>query len=290
MLIVLDSPKLPHQSIDVPFTPLNCVWMGQFSRHLPLPCWGHHLIIFPLSEHDLLAPSTKLRSTEYLWLHADPASVPLYVQNSSSPEPVHVMILMLSPGFVLDMAEFLNIPANLNNLLQGIPLPKGDLLSDLLEMMVTARLDSAGVNEVFMEIVGHVLQLLRLRYMALVNFSDHKESTSQDLTGRLLQARQFIEAQYGTAIQTADIAQHVALSEYHFARLFKKAFGTTVYQYVRRQRLNGARHLLESTDLPITTIALDVGYASLSAFIQAFGKAFGLTPSHYRDQFANFEN
>lgn len=105
-----------------------------------------------------------------------------------------------------------------------------------------------------------------------------------------MQARQFIEARYLEPIKTKDIADHIALSEYHFARLFKTAFTMTVHQFVIRLRLNESRHLLEQTEHHITDVALMVGYNSLSAYINAFRRQFSVSPSIYRANFIGVEN
>jgi len=179
------------------------------------------------------------------------------------------------------MADFLHIPATFGDVLHGIPLSQGDAISQLAQTLATAIHDYDTAEELFFEVVGQMLQLLRLRHQTLTSLARHKRDTTTDLTSRLLEARQFIESHYLKAIQTVDVANHVALSEYHFARLFKTAFEVTVHQYVMRLRMDEARRLLESTDVSVTEIALAVGYNSLSAFIRAFGRTCGMTPSAY---------
>lgn len=285
-MIILRTSSLPNETITVPISPLNTVWVGKCHQTIQLPQLGHLCLIFPLTQSNILVADTVLKSDHYLWLTPSGTESPILLKNLAVDDSAaEVLVVMLSPGFVADMAEFLDIPADMNQLLHGIALPKGDMVSNLLEMLADTMPNYASVYELFMEIVGLVLNLLRLHSAALLRLTDHKQTTITDLTTRLLQARQFIEASYLQPIQTADVANHVALSKYHFARLFKRIFGLTVHQYVISLRLNNARHLIESTELNITDISLETGYNSLSVFINAFRRKFSLTPSNYRARF-----
>ena len=212
--------------------------------------------------------------------------------NPENQDP-QLLVLMLSPDFIADMADFLSIPTDLRDLLHAIPLIKGDSVTQLLEDLATLNPNGqnrAETEELFMEIVGQILHLMILRHRTLLSLLGHKQKTITDLLPRMLQARQFIEAKYLDPIKTQDVANHVALSEYHFARLFKAAFEVSVHQFVVRLRLDKARHLLEGTEFSITEIAYTVGYNSLSAFINAFHRRFGMPPSVYRTRFQDFKN
>jgi len=61
----------------------------------------------------------------------------------------------------------------------------------------------------------------------------------------------------------------------------------TVAEWRRRLRLLHAVRLLAEGE-PVTTVALDVGYSSVSAFIAVFKRAFGATPKHFRLQTSDF--
>lgn len=188
------------------------------------------------------------------------------------------------------MARFLNIPDSLNHLLHNMPLPLGDALSFLLADLAhvcVPPVQRAEADELMLEIVGEVLRLMRLRQQALLALAGRKQTTVHDLLPRLLQARQFVEARYLEPIKVEEVAEVVALSEFHFARLFKAAFDMSLYQFIMRLRLDEARRCLLTTDFSITELGLHVGYSSLSSFIHAFKRRFGCSPSHYRRQQKN---
>jgi AraC-like DNA-binding protein len=67
----------------------------------------------------------------------------------------------------------------------------------------------------------------------------------------------------------------VALSPFHFLRLFSRALGVTPHQYLVRARLRRAARLLAERERRITDVALDVGFADLSNFVRTFHRAAG---------------
>lgn len=72
----------------------------------------------------------------------------------------------------------------------------------------------------------------------------------------------------------------------HLCRLFKKFLNTTPTNFINEQRLNYATNLLLHTDLDITGIALESGFANLSYFHHVFKKKFHTTPIKYKKQFS----
>lgn len=65
---------------------------------------------------------------------------------------------------------------------------------------------------------------------------------------------------------------------------FKKLFGVSIYTYQVQMRMEKAKKLLENTDKPIKQIAALAGYNTISSFSAAFKKAFGVTPSQWRNE------
>jgi transcriptional regulator GlxA family with amidase domain len=56
------------------------------------------------------------------------------------------------------------------------------------------------------------------------------------------------------------------VSEAHFARSFKQAFGVPPHRYLLTRRIERAAALLRETDLPVTEIAFQTGWGSLGTF------------------------
>jgi AraC-like DNA-binding protein len=96
-------------------------------------------------------------------------------------------------------------------------------------------------------------------------------------------ATRFIEDNLGKPIQLADIAAHVNMSVFHFARLFKKKVGQSPYHYLLIARIDRAKMLLKSSDLPVKEIAREVGFNSETNFISAFSGKVGIPPQRFRE-------
>ncbi len=80
------------------------------------------------------------------------------------------------------------------------------------------------------------------------------------------------------------VADHFAISPTYTSRVFKKATGMSLIQYLIQRRIGEAQTLLLITDLPVTEIAQKVGYDNLSHFVKMFTQNVGLSPNRYRKQ------
>jgi AraC-like DNA-binding protein len=98
----------------------------------------------------------------------------------------------------------------------------------------------------------------------------------------LLRARDLADAKYREPLDVAALARAAHLSEAHFSREFRRAFGETPHQYLLTRRLERAATLLRTTDRTVAEICLAVGLRSVGSFTTSFGRAFGLSPTAYR--------
>ncbi len=96
---------------------------------------------------------------------------------------------------------------------------------------------------------------------------------------------EFIDSHLAEAISLGQLAGLCALSEYHFARMFRASFGLPPHQYLLARRLNRSQALLRSTSRPLGDIALACGFASASHFTHRFRQGLGGTPGEYRQAF-----
>lgn len=102
------------------------------------------------------------------------------------------------------------------------------------------------------------------------------------LLRRLLRAKDRIDAASHEAWPVARLAQVSGVSEAHFARSFKRAFGIPPHRYLLTRRIERAVALLCETDDPITDIAFATGWASLGTFGRMFRDITGESPSEVR--------
>lgn len=82
----------------------------------------------------------------------------------------------------------------------------------------------------------------------------------------------------------ARLADVSGVSEAHFAREFKAAFGLPPHRYLLTRRIEKASTLLRDTDRPIIDIAFETGWASLGTFGRTFRDITGESPSDLRDR------
>jgi transcriptional regulator GlxA family with amidase domain len=81
------------------------------------------------------------------------------------------------------------------------------------------------------------------------------------------------------------LAARVFMSPRNFARAFRREVGMTPAAYVEALRVERARMLLETTDLPVEEVARRCGFGSVETLRRAFARRLNVTPSAYRDRF-----
>jgi AraC family transcriptional regulator len=100
--------------------------------------------------------------------------------------------------------------------------------------------------------------------------------------GWLNRAREVLHAHYHEPVRLGEVASRVGIHPVHLAREFRKLHGCTVGQYVRRLRVEAACAKLAKSDLPLSAIALEIGFASQAHLSRIFKLVTGLTPARYR--------
>jgi transcriptional regulator GlxA family with amidase domain len=82
-----------------------------------------------------------------------------------------------------------------------------------------------------------------------------------------------------------DLAERAHLAPRTFARVFVEACGTTPHRWLTAQRVDRARELLETTELPMGAVADRCGFGSTDALRAAFSRQLSVTPAAYRREF-----
>ncbi|GAA5087144.1 AraC-like DNA-binding protein [Thermocatellispora tengchongensis] len=103
---------------------------------------------------------------------------------------------------------------------------------------------------------------------------------------RLLRAKDLMDSRYAEPLGVADIARAVYMSQAHFSREFRRAFGETPHRYLLTRRMERAAALLLTTDRTVTDICAHVGLRSVGAFTTSFGRTFGMSPTAYRARYS----
>lgn len=87
----------------------------------------------------------------------------------------------------------------------------------------------------------------------------------------------YINAHLCEKLTLDTLSNHFFISKNHLNRLFRKAIGTTVFDYIIYKRIGYAEQLLES-GMPATEVALQVGFGDYSSFYRAYKKIVGRSP------------
>ncbi|HEX6017507.1 MAG TPA: helix-turn-helix transcriptional regulator [Burkholderiaceae bacterium] len=115
-----------------------------------------------------------------------------------------------------------------------------------------------------------------------VDPSGNPASQDPDLLRRLLRAKDSIDAASHEAWPVRRLARVSGVSEAHFARSFKQAFGVPPHRYLLTRRIERASALLRDSELSITEVAFRTGWESLGTFGRTFRDVTGSSPSAVR--------
>lgn len=100
----------------------------------------------------------------------------------------------------------------------------------------------------------------------------------------MMAAGDYIRNHLGNDFGIEEISDHLGISSSYFCLLFKNHFGETFVEYLTRQRMELAKHLLRSSDRSITQIGVEIGYQERRYFTKVFQKYTGMTPSDFRQR------
>lgn len=99
-------------------------------------------------------------------------------------------------------------------------------------------------------------------------------------------AQETMMAALDESVPLAALAEEAGLSPWYFCRVYKQSTGLSPHRWMREKRLDRARDLLADDHRSLTSIAIDLGFASLSHFSATFKQATGLSPTRYRRNLA----
>jgi two-component system response regulator YesN len=94
--------------------------------------------------------------------------------------------------------------------------------------------------------------------------------------------KDYIDANFSYNISPKSLAEIFFVNPSYASRCFSQKHGFTITEYIQNVRINRAKILLQSTNVPINNIALNVGYIDTNYFSRIFKKQVGLSPQEYR--------
>lgn len=107
----------------------------------------------------------------------------------------------------------------------------------------------------------------------------HCDSVGREQERRALEAvAQFLQENLSEEHSLAELSRRHHLNEFKLKRGFREQYGSTVFGYLRRKRMERARELLLGGDESVLGVANAVGYANPSHFTRAFRSVHGINP------------
>lgn len=95
-------------------------------------------------------------------------------------------------------------------------------------------------------------------------------------------AQEMLMAEGDRRVTIAEVAEALNLPRNRFFEAFRETTGATPYQWLLNQRIDHARRLLRTTDLPLSEVALHCGFADQSHFTRIFSRVEGMPPGRWR--------
>lgn len=102
----------------------------------------------------------------------------------------------------------------------------------------------------------------------------------------VIKAQHYIQQHFHAKLTVKMLAEHCHLGERTLLRKFASATGYNPIEYIQNVRIQKARELIETTTLPIETVASRVGYEDAGAFRKRFKQLTGLSPREFRVRFS----
>lgn len=134
-----------------------------------------------------------------------------------------------------------------------------------------------GVRKLFLE--SCVLGLMAMQFEAMDCQERDANAARKSADLRCIQsAREILDHRLLDPPSIVSLARLAGLNEFKLKRLFKEVFGTTVFGYVRRRRMERAAADLHA-GLPVSQAAAAVGYECPRCFADAFRRHYGILPS-----------
>jgi transcriptional regulator GlxA family with amidase domain len=112
-------------------------------------------------------------------------------------------------------------------------------------------------------------------------------TSGQKTDAAIGKCQEWVAMHYATPSPVAAMVALSGIAERTFTRRFAAATGMSPIDYVHALRLEEAKQMLETSDLPVEGVANQVGYEDASFFNRLFHRKVGITPAQYRRRFGS---
>jgi AraC family transcriptional regulator len=250
------------------------------SQHIITIPLGHQAIDLELvSEGRSQAISYQARDFACGFIEVVPADFPYGLRSNCTVEVMEWIQCRLEPAY---LAQIAHESVNSDRVELLLTLKKADLLIYHIGLALKASLEEdGGGSRFYADSMATALSAHLLRHYSTRNhhLQDYEDGLSKQ---KLRQAIEYIQAHLGEDLSLADVANELGMSQYYFCHLFKRSTGVSPHQFLIRQRVERAKHLLKQPERTVTSIAMDCGFANQSHFAKCFRQFTGMNPNQFR--------
>ena len=127
--------------------------------------------------------------------------------------------------------------------------------------------------------------LSNFKYKNIDVFRNEEEQKIDEVPFILKNVIQYINENITEKIEIQSLTKITKWSHHHFIRTFTKYINQTPYQYILKKKIEKAKAIICESDIPLSIIAIELGFNSYSNFCNAFKKETGKTPEMFRKQY-----
>lgn len=133
-----------------------------------------------------------------------------------------------------------------------------------------------------------ISKILESYFSAMIQTSSENSLTGIMLEGAEIPLSQkvctYVSTRYMYPITPGSISKDMFLSQSYVSRRFHSETGETLSGYINRVRIENAKKLLTGSDVPVSSIAINVGFSDPNYFSRVFKKREGISPEKYRNE------
>ncbi len=157
-----------------------------------------------------------------------------------------------------------------------------DGIERVLQSLVTLFTEDVPHRDVLIDLNATelIVRLLQTESRHLLMGSGTRNTPENGLAAAVQYARKHLSTQ----LSVRDLADKACMSESSFYRYFRNEFGMTPLQFLTQERMKWARELLLTGDRSVSDVSHEIGFSSVSYFINTFKEHTGTTPKQYQLQ------
>jgi AraC family transcriptional regulator len=197
------------------------------------------------------------------------------------------LMINIEPIFLAQIARENNF-SRVPEILETIPNCDGDEGDPLIKHIGMTLLsynttDDDFSGRLYTDSLAQTLMLHLLK-----NYTSASVAAPADFRGglpayKVRRVEEFVRENLDRDLSLAELAEAANLSQFHFARAFRRTTGITPHEFLMQKRIELAKDLLANSNLPIVEISNRSGFKNQSHFTNLFRKLNRLTPKHWRE-------